>query len=92
MQPKLMKCPNPACNHVWIYSGDSDMRIGCPKCSKIIYGQKIGTCTLTLDQYAELKGDSILKEFQRKLEDLSDDLSYLEKLYATENDGIVGPS
>jgi hypothetical protein len=85
MLPKLMQCP--ACKHVWIYTGSNEMRIGCPVCSKTISGQKIGICTLTLEQYAELKGEAYLKEFQRNLENLSDDLAMLEKLYATKVDG-----
>jgi Zn-finger nucleic acid-binding protein len=78
MLPKLMQCPQ--CKHVWIYEGESEMRIGCPVCTKTISGQKIGLCTISLEQYAELKGNAYLKKFQKNLEDLSDELAMLQEL------------
>jgi gamma-glutamyl phosphate reductase len=72
-----MKCPNKECNHVWLYTGESTMRICCPKCGLVIYGQKIGLCELTVDQYADLKGMAILTEAQRKIDDLCNEIDDL---------------
>jgi predicted nucleic acid-binding Zn-ribbon protein len=90
MMPKPLKCP--ACGYAWIYGGDSDMRIGCPKCNKILYGQKIGLCELTLDQYLDIRGTAILDEAREKIDNMVEDVAALEALYDTETNGNVRPS
>jgi ribosomal protein S27E len=96
MMPRPIKCP--ACGYAWIYGGDSDMRIGCPKCNKIIYGQKIGLCELTFDQYLDIKGKEILDDASEKIDRMVAEVNYLTELYSkevkndTETNGNAGPS
>jgi ribosomal protein S27E len=73
-----LKCPK--CGYVWIYTGSSRSRIGCPKCSRVILGQKIGLAELTVEQYADHCGEQELKIFEQRLVILSENISILQEL------------
>ena len=68
---RFIKCNSTRCGHIWIYGGNANTKISCPRCKMVIDGPaRIEAAKATLDEWTDYKARGIVDKASRDMDEL----------------------